>query len=125
VPLYPSIFSPAGPALGPSTNLTGRGVGRDLEARDFSLARARPEMLFLVILPYKMCGRPAQARAWLGPQIEARHVPWNGHGQDFLSPKNSGFLRPGPNPTRPVECSSLGPMGPRRSGAGGATPGTR
>jgi hypothetical protein len=38
------------------------GVGKDLEAREFFFARARLEMLFLVVLHYKMCGRPAQAR---------------------------------------------------------------
>jgi hypothetical protein len=53
------------------------------------LAQARPEMLFLVVLHYKMRGRPAQARARPepGPKIEARRVQWDGHGQDFFGPK--------------------------------------
>jgi hypothetical protein len=53
------------------------GVGRDLEAHDFFLARAQPEMLFLVTLQYKMRRRPAQARdrPEYGPKTEARHVP--------------------------------------------------
>jgi hypothetical protein len=74
------------------TNFTRRaGVGRDLEAREFFFVRARPEMMFLVLLHYKMCGRPAPKP---GPKTEARHVPWDGHGQDFLSPKNFGFFGP-------------------------------
>jgi hypothetical protein len=66
-------------------------------------------MLFLVTLHYKMRGRPAQARALPepGPKTEARHVPWDGQGQDFLGPKNSNFFWPGPNPARPVKCSGL------------------
>jgi hypothetical protein len=79
-------------------------VGRDLEAREFFLSRAWPEMLFLVTLHYKMRGRPAQARARPepGPKTEARHVPWDGHGQDFLGPKNPDFFpaRPEPGPAR-------------------------
>jgi hypothetical protein len=65
-------------------------VGRDLEAREnIFLARARPEMLFLFVLHYKMHGRPAQARAWPepGPKIEARCILWDGHGQDFFGPQ--------------------------------------
>jgi hypothetical protein len=46
-------------------------------------------MLFLVVLHYKMRGRPAHARAWPepGPKIEARRVQWDGYGQDFFSLK--------------------------------------
>jgi hypothetical protein len=73
-------------------------VGGDLEAREIFLARARLEMLFLIVLHYKMCGRPAQARAQPepGPKIEARYVQWDGHGQDFFGPKKQKFFRPGP-----------------------------
>jgi hypothetical protein len=65
------------------------GVGRDLEARKIFLARARPEMLFLVVLHYKMCGRPAQAQARPepSPKIKGRRVQWDGHGQNFFGPK--------------------------------------
>jgi hypothetical protein len=57
-------------------------------------------MLFLVTLHYKMCGRPAQARARPepGPKTEARHVPWDGHEQDFLGPKNPNFFSAQPEP---------------------------
>jgi hypothetical protein len=64
-------------------------VGRDLEAckNFFGLSPARK--LFLVVLHYKMRERPAQAQARLepGPKIEARRVQWDGHGQEFFSPK--------------------------------------
>jgi hypothetical protein len=66
------------------------GVGSDLEAREkFFLAPPQPEMLFSVVLHYKMRGRPAQARARPepGPKIEARCVKWDGHGKDFFGPK--------------------------------------
>jgi hypothetical protein len=64
-------------------------MGRDLEAREIFLARARPEMLFLVVLHYKIRKRPTQARGRPdpGPKIEARRVQWDGHGQDFFGPK--------------------------------------
>jgi hypothetical protein len=67
--LYLSILSPArrpgpGPARArPAHEPYRTGVGRDLEARKIFLARARPEMMFLVVLHYKMRGRLAQARA--------------------------------------------------------------
>jgi hypothetical protein len=48
-------------------------------------------MLFLVILHYKMLGRPSPEP---GPKNKARHVPWDGRGLDFLSPKNPGFFQP-------------------------------
>jgi hypothetical protein len=64
-------------------------VGTDLAAREKTLARTWPEMLFLAILCCKICGRPAQARARLElvMKIEARYAQWDGHGQDFLGPK--------------------------------------
>jgi hypothetical protein len=44
-------------------------MGKDLEGREiFFLARARPEMLFLVVLHYKMRGRPGLEP---GPKIKA------------------------------------------------------
>jgi hypothetical protein len=57
-------------------------VGRDLEAREIFLARARPEILFLVVLHYKMRGRPEP-----DPKIEIRCIQWNGHGQEFFGLK--------------------------------------
>jgi hypothetical protein len=57
-------------------------VGRDLEAREIFLARARPEILFLVVLHYKMRGRPEP-----DPKIEARCIQWNGHAQEFFGLK--------------------------------------
>jgi hypothetical protein len=81
-----SIFSPARPAgparARPAHEPYWAGVGRDLEAREVFLARAWAEMLFLVILHYKMHGRPtpSQGRAKPGPKTEARHIPWDGHG---------------------------------------------
>jgi hypothetical protein len=60
-------------------------------------------MLFLVVLHYKMRGRPAQARARPepGPKIEARCVQWDGHGKDFFGPKKQKYFQPDPNPARP------------------------
>jgi hypothetical protein len=84
------MTGPAGPTrLGPPTNLTGRAWAEILKPAEIFLAQARPEMLFLVVLHYKIRGRPAQARARPepGPKIEARRVKWDGHGQDFFSPK--------------------------------------
>jgi hypothetical protein len=60
-------------------------------------------MLFLVVLQYKMRGRPAQTRARPepGPKIEARCVQWDGHGRIFSARNNKKFFspartRPGP-----------------------------
>jgi hypothetical protein len=97
----------AKPAHGPYWT----GAGRSWSPRKNFLARAQPEMLFLVTLHYKMRGRPAQARARPepGPKTEAQHVPWNGHGQDFLGPKNPDFFRHGPNPPGPSPTRQLRP----------------
>jgi hypothetical protein len=60
-------------------------------------------MLFLAILHYKKHGRPAQARARPepGPENKARSCPWDGRGQDFLSPKTRVFsTRPEPGSAR-------------------------
>jgi hypothetical protein len=51
---------PAGPS--PPTNLTGRAWAEILKPATIVLARARPEMLFLVVLHYKIRGQPARAR---------------------------------------------------------------
>jgi hypothetical protein len=52
-PPYLSILSP-----GPPTNLTGQAWVEILKLTKIFLARARTEMLFLVVLHYKMRGRP-------------------------------------------------------------------
>jgi hypothetical protein len=88
-PTTPAGRARARPALGPPTNLTGRAWVEILKPVKKFLARARPEMLFSVVLHYKMRGRLAQARARPEPglKIEARCVQWDGHGQDFFGPK--------------------------------------
>jgi hypothetical protein len=82
------------PEPGLPTDLTGWAWVEILKPAKKFLARARPEMLFLANLQYKICGRPAQARARpeLDPKTEARRVQWDDHGQDFLNPKKPGFL---------------------------------
>jgi hypothetical protein len=98
--LYLSILSPARPGL--PMNVIGRAWAEILKPAKKHLARARPEMLFLVVLHYKMCGRPAQARAQPDPKIKARCVQWDGHGQDFFRPEITEIFfspsrnRPGP-----------------------------
>jgi hypothetical protein len=84
-------------------------VGRDLEARENFFWPSPARNAFLVTLNYQMRGRSAQARAQPEPsqKTEARHVPWDGHVQDFLGPKNPNLFRPGPNPAWPVKCSGL------------------
>jgi hypothetical protein len=46
----------------PPTNFTGRAWIEILKPAKFFLARARPEILFLVVLDYKIRERPTQAR---------------------------------------------------------------
>jgi hypothetical protein len=70
---WPGPTRPAGPARarpapGPPTDLTGRAWAEILKLAKFFLAQARPEMLFLVTLHYKMRGRPAQAWARARPE---------------------------------------------------------
>jgi hypothetical protein len=105
ISVYLGILSPARaqPVPGPPTNHTRRVWAEILKPTNFFLARARPEMLFLVVLHYKMRGRPAQvqARPEPGPKIEARCVQWDGHGHDFLARNNKNFsARPEPSPAR-------------------------
>jgi hypothetical protein len=78
----PEHFEPGPACTWPAHEPYWAGVGRDLEAREFFLARARPKMLFLVVLHYKMRGRPAQARVRPEPgsKIKAQCVQWDGHG---------------------------------------------
>jgi hypothetical protein len=69
-PPYLSILS-----LGLPTDLTGQAWVEILKLTKKFLARARSEMLFLVVLHYKM-------RGWPDPDLEteARCVQWDGHG---------------------------------------------
>jgi hypothetical protein len=80
-------------------------VGRDLEDRKKkNLARARPKMLFLVVLHYKMRGRPAQARARPEPS-PTRPVGWSWAG--FFRPEITEIVF---DPARPEKCSPLDPL---------------
>jgi hypothetical protein len=75
-------------------------VGTNLAAPEKILGRAWPEMPFLAILQYKMRGRPAKPGP--DPKIETRGVQWDGHKQDFLSPKEQRIFS-----TRPEKCLNL------------------
>jgi hypothetical protein len=62
----PEHFEPGPARARPANESYWTGVGRDLKVREFFLARAWHEMLFLVVLQYKMRGRapsPGPARA--------------------------------------------------------------
>jgi hypothetical protein len=107
----PQHFEPgplSRPAPGPPTNLTGRAWAEILKPAKKFLARARPEILFLVVLHYKMRRRPAQARARPepDPKIKAQRVQWMVMGSIFSARVTKKF-RPGPNPARPEKCSPL------------------
>jgi hypothetical protein len=73
-------------------------------------------MLFLVVLHYKIRGRPAQARARPepSPKIEARRVLRDGHGQDFSARNNIDFFA-----ARPEKCSGLSTSMAAGVGGGG------
>jgi hypothetical protein len=96
--LYLSIFGPARaePAHGPYWT----GMDRDLEVWKKNLARARPEMLFLVILHYKMRGRPTQV--WARPENCDPTRPMGWSWARFSQPEKPGFFS-----DRPMECSGL------------------
>jgi hypothetical protein len=103
----PGSARPAGPAWarpapGPPTNLTGRTWAEILKPAN-CFGPSRPEMLFLVVLRYKICGRPgqAQARPEPGPKIEALHAHRMVMGRIFLSEITEFFsARPEPGPAR-------------------------
>jgi hypothetical protein len=90
----------ARPGPGPPTNFTRRAWAEILKPAKCFFARARPEMLFLVVLQYKMRERSAQARArpenW-GPM---RPVGWS--WAEFFRPEITEFFsaRPEPGPAR-------------------------
>jgi hypothetical protein len=97
-------LGPARPAPSPPTNLTHRAWAEILKTAKLFFARARPEMLFLVVLHYKMRGRPAQARAEkLRPDASNGMVM----GRIFSAQSNTIFFRLGPNSARPEKCSPL------------------
>jgi hypothetical protein len=105
--VYLSILSTARP--GPPMNLTGRAWAEILKPANFFFARARPEMLFLVVLHYKMRGRPAQARVRPEPDRKLRPDASSGMVMDrIFRPEITDFFQPGPNPTPPKKCSGLG-----------------
>jgi hypothetical protein len=90
--IYLSIFSPARLSL-----LTRPGrVDRDLEVREFFLARVRPKMLFLVILQYKTRGRPPKPGPDPSPSRKLRPDTFQRTimGRIFLNPKNPDFFQP-------------------------------
>jgi hypothetical protein len=101
--LYLSIFSPAQPGPGPARARTAHGpywtgLGSDLAAREKTLARARPKMLFLAILHYKNMGGPALSR----PEKRGSQLPMGRAWAGFFRPEKPGFFcgparaRPGP-----------------------------
>jgi hypothetical protein len=104
IQLYLSILSPARPAglsrARPAHEPYWTCVGRDLEAREIFLVRVRPEMLFLVVLHYKIRGWPAQARARPENWGPTRPVGWSWAG--FFRPEITEFFpaQPEPDPTR-------------------------
>jgi hypothetical protein len=80
-------------------------------------------MLFLVVLHYKIRGRPTQARPRPepDPKIEARRVQWDGHGQDFFRPEITNFFspaqtRPSPKMLRSRQGQTSGGLVPGREG---------
>jgi hypothetical protein len=101
-PVYLSILSPA--RARPAHEPYWTGVGRDLEAHEFFLAQARPEMLFLVVLHYKIrrAARPNPAR-------KARSDASSGMvmGRIFLARNNRNFFQPCLKPARPEKCLGL------------------
>jgi hypothetical protein len=102
IQLYLSILSPARPAglsrARPAHEPYWTCVGRDLEAREIFLVRVRPEMLFLVVLHYKIRGWPAQARARPENWGPTRPVGWSWAG--FFRPEITEFFS-SPARTRP------------------------
>jgi hypothetical protein len=86
------------------------GVGRDLEAREICfLARARPEMLFLVVLHYQCAGGPPKPGPGPSPARKLRPDASSGMviGRIFSSRNNINFFQPGPNPARTEKCPGL------------------
>jgi hypothetical protein len=106
-----SIFSSnrPGPRQARSRTLLNGREQRSWSPRKNFWARAQSEMVFLVVLHYKIRRRlaQAQARPEPGPKTEAWQVPWDGHGRDFLTLKKSGFFRPNRNLPRSAKCSGL------------------
>jgi hypothetical protein len=97
----PEHFEPGpGPRQAhPRTLLDGRGK-RSWSPRKVFLARAQPEMLFLVVLHYKIRGRPAPSPS---PARKLRPDTSSGMamGRIFSARNNINFFQPDPNPARP------------------------
>jgi hypothetical protein len=95
---------------GPPTKLTGREWAEILKPAKKILVRARPEMLFLVILHYKIRGRPAQARAL--PENWGPICPMGRSWAGFSRPEKPGFFwaQPEPGPTREMLRSTCAPI---------------
>jgi hypothetical protein len=72
-------------------------------------ARARHEMLFLVVLHYKMRRRPPKPGPGPSPARELRRDASSGMvmSRIFSTRNNRIFFRPGPNSARPEKCSPL------------------
>jgi hypothetical protein len=109
IKLYLSIFSRPGLARArPAHEPYWTGVGRDLKACETFLARARPKMLFLVILQCKMRGWPAPSPSPARARPKLR--PDRSHGTvmgRIFSARKTRVFSPDPNPTRPVKCLGL------------------
>jgi hypothetical protein len=109
-------FQPDSALLDPPTNLTGRAWSEILKSAKKILARVPPETLFLVILHYKIRGRPARS---LSPD-RARSENWDPMrpmGRSwvgFSRPEITEIFRPGPNPARTAKCWVSTSATPRR-----------
>jgi hypothetical protein len=108
---YLSILSPARPsplarpAPGPPTNLTGWAWAEILKPAKKFLARARPEMLFLVVLHYKCAGGPIKPGPSPSPARKVRPDTFSGMvmGRIFSARNNRNFF----DPARPEKYSPL------------------
>jgi hypothetical protein len=74
--IIPEHLEPSPARVRPAHEPYWTGVGRDLEAREIFFSPGPARNAVLVVLHYKMRGRPAQARAWPEPdrKIEARCI---------------------------------------------------
>jgi hypothetical protein len=109
--LYLSILSSARPGPlarptpSPPTNLIGRAWVEILKPAKIFLARAQPEMLFLVVLHYKCAGGPPKPGPDPSPAQKLRPNASSGMvmGRIFSAWNNIIFF----SPARPEKCSGL------------------